>query len=142
MLRRICHITFKWKTTVQQRRAFVKTLSLSLVYYLLYLQRITEMFCQHAHLLDTNCVSFILGISIDAAKSTRASFLTRMLPLRALHRQQMIHSVSKFRLKAKAQDATDRQKSNWAQSSTSGTVKTFIQDVNISNDPHTIEKWT
>lgn len=48
-----------------------------------YLQTIKEKVCQKGHLHDTNCISFILVMSVDAAKSTRASFMARTLTLRA-----------------------------------------------------------
>lgn len=112
-LRTLARITRSWKTSLKQRRLFVKIFFYSLCDYLLPLQPLTQKVLDEAGQLEAACLKDILRMNLTRQKHQRATALCKVLSVRARRKRHMIKAVSKFYALADRDRATLRHQRNW-----------------------------
>lgn len=142
MLDKLRRVVGSWETTVRQLRMFVKTFVYSLVDYLLYLQPVTQLVQEKAENLDINCLSFIPRMPIHSRTARRASFLTRVLPIRGRKKRQLIRVVAKFYAASISNSATMRDQRNWHIISNYSTASPFLRVTSMPKEVAAIPEWT
>lgn len=141
-LRKLRRITGPWKTTLRQRRLFVKTFVFSLCDYLLFVQPLTQKALQDAAQLEAGCLKYILGMNLTQQQLPRATTLCKLLPIRARRMRHMIKAIAKFSNMAKEDLSTPRQHKNWETISQYATIAPLIKNNQIPDEKSRLEEWT
>lgn len=118
----------------------IKNFVFSLTYHLIYMQPLTDKVTKRASRLDTKLITFTLGVKINRQKQRRAPHLSRLLPLRARRRKQLVKTVIKFYTIAHHTDATDLQLKNWNFMSSYSMISPFLRSTGTP-DNENITVW-
>lgn len=141
-LRKLVRVTRSWKTSLKQRRLFIKTFVFSICDYLLFLQPLTQQALQNADQLEAGCLKYILGMNLTRQQLPRATTICKLLPIRARRMRHMIKVVAKFSALAKGDRATTRQQKNWETISQYSTIAPLLKNNPIPTHEKEIEEWT
>lgn len=128
-------------TTTQLRRMLVKTFVFSITDYLLYMQPLTERVTRRAAHLDRQCTGFTLGMNIDERLQERASYLARLLPIRARRQRQLTNSVAKFYTETQHPNAAEREQLNWHIMSNYSMIRPYVSSSHIPEKVADTPRW-
>lgn len=97
LLFKLQRITWKWRTTTEQRRAFAKTFVLSITGYPLFLQPMTNELNGKASEVDTAILTFMLQTSVGTSQWNRGRKLVKILSLPTRRNRLRLKTISRFK---------------------------------------------
>lgn len=142
VLQRLHQATSKWRLSVRQRRAFVKTFVLSVCDYLLYLQLLTPKAAATANELERKCVTYILGVRVPMKSRERALVIARILPLAANRQRPLVKTVSKFRQRSISDTSKPGDDEKWKELSSFNTIRPLIRRSHPPDSQSELTTWT
>lgn len=129
LLYKLRSTTRHWRTSLKQRRAFVKTFILSVADYALFLHPLTKEVLEKAEMLDALCVNYIVGLTVPPQQRARARYMTRFLSFPARRRRNTIQTIGRFRARVVSNPEDERNHVLWQAIASYGTTRFVSKQV-------------
>lgn len=141
LLFKLRRTTRKWRTSVRQRRAFVKTFVLSLTDFSLFLQPLTQEVRTRAAQLDSLCTNYTLQCTVRPQQAARGRRLARLLSFQGRRKQSMVAVLWRYRSRAIENGEDERSIRLWELMSTYSTLRPMARTAGTITELPDLNTW-
>lgn len=134
--------TRRWKTTLRQRRSFVKSFVFSITDYLAFLQPLTTNVREKAAALDKLCLGYVLDTQIRPGQEQRGRCLGKVLSFEARRRRQRATTVGRLYSRTLADSCTPHDSHAWNVLAHYSTVRPLLRAAPLPTRAEDVPNWT